>query len=495
MLICSQYKLRLILVLILFCPLLIFSQNEKIISSFLSSNCEYDNSIYYSYTENLSPSESKGYDLDVTEQIRLKESLIKTLVSFIKTKSTQSFVSSVNNKKFSEKGVFNSFAETKSNALLFNPSFALCKDDVPSSKLINKVIVYVEKKSFDELAINYFLSTIKRTRNNLNSFKARFKIYSNDDFSNELKILNNGLDILSSYYGLVVSLGMEEKGLEDFFDLESDIEDFSNTLNSLENNLVNVNTLVDNSRFSEAYKIMSILKSKYDLTPEFKKVIDRYNESVKVEKKTVQKQFKKESISFNDLSIEIGANSALISQNNSNDGVQSSNSSSMLDRLYPFVGGRLIFNDREKKFGIGPYGRYHFSENLIVLNDTEYFFPFSKSYLEAGVWGQYFFIRNFKGDGIGSFTLSVGKLMNSFISENDEELNFINISPGFKTYLQGNDSKSYRTSLSIKFNITTANTEYSYSSVSIGYSRHIKFARKISDKDKKTLEDEYKIFR
>ena len=108
-----------------------------------------------------------------------------------------------------------------------------------------------------------------------------------------MKVLNNGLDILSSYYGLVVSLGMEEKGLEDFFDLESDIEDFSNTLNSLENNLVNVNTLVDNSRFSEAYKIMSILKSKYDLTPEFKKVIDRYNESVKVEKKTVQKQFKK----------------------------------------------------------------------------------------------------------------------------------------------------------------------------------------------------------
>ena len=495
MLTCSQYKLRLILVLILFCPLLIFSQNKKIGSSFLSSNCKYDKSIYYSYTKNLSPSESKGYDLDVTEQIRLKESLIKTLVSFIKTKSTQSFEYNSQNKKFSEKEVFNSFAETKSNALLFNPSFALCKDDVSSSKSINKVIVYVEKKSFDKLAINYFLSTIKRTRNNLNSFKARFNVYSNDDFSNELKILNNGLDILSSYYGLVVSLGMEEKGLEDFFNLESDIEDFSNIINSLENNLVNVNALVDNSKFSDAYKIMSILKSKYELTPEFRKVINRYNESVKVEKKIALKQFKKESKSFNDLSIEIGANSALISQNSGNDGVQSFNSGTMFDRIYPYVGGRLVFNDREKKFGIGPYGRYHFSENLIVLNDTEYFFPFSKSYLEAGVWGQYFFIRNFKGDGIGSFTLSVGKLMNSFISENDEELNFINISPGFKTYLQGNDSKSYRTSLSIKFNFTTANTEYSYSSVSIGYSRHIKFARKISDKDKKTLEDEYKIFR
>ena len=43
----------------------------------------------------------------------------------------------------------------------------------------------------------------------------------------------------------------------------------------------------------------------------------------------------------------------------------------MFDRIYPYVGGRLVFNDREKKFGIGPYGRYHFSENLIVATTFE----------------------------------------------------------------------------------------------------------------------------
>ena len=93
-----------------------------------------------------------------------------------------------------------------------------------------------------------------------------------------------------------------------------------------------------------------------------------------------------------------------------------------------------------------------------------------------------------------SLTFSTGKLLQSFVSDQGDQLNFWTFSPGLKTYLQANNSKSYRTSLSFKYNLTIAGKQFTYGNFSIGFSRNIKVGRKISDLNKRKLENDFKVF-
>jgi len=94
-----------------------------------------------------------------------------------------------------------------------------------------------------------------------------------------------------------------------------------------------------------------------------------------------------------------------------------------------------------------------------------------------------------------AFTLSVGKLLESFVTERGNNLNFWTFSIGSKTYLQNSNLKSYRTSLYLNFNLVSAGSEFSYSNFTIGISRDFKVGRKIKAEDKKFLEENFKILK
>ena len=181
-----------------------------------------------------------------------------------------------------------------------------------------------------------------------------------------------------------------------------------------------------------------------------------------------------------------------ISNIDSNVNVETNNNH--FDVIYPFVDARIIFNDRDHKFGYGGYFRHHFSTSLITFSDSNYISPFSSNFSEVGLLGQYFFIRDSYGDSMTSISFSVGNLLGSYFSEDLEKLNFWSFSPGIKTYLQSDNTKSYRTSLFFRTNFILGKKPYTYSSFSVGISMDLKINRKISSEDKIQLENEFKTY-
>jgi hypothetical protein len=188
-------------------------------------------------------------------------------------------------------------------------------------------------------------------------------------------------------------------------------------------------------------------------------------------------------------------NSALVNNYKGGVGTSNYNSNSTLDRLFPSIQSRFVLNDREHRYGVGPYIKYNFSNLLLSLNKKEYFSPFSNSFSEAGIFGQYFFIKDMFGESMSAITFSAGKLLENFVSDTGEDLNFLVLSPGLKTYLQTNNNKKYRTAIRLQYNLIVAKKEYSYSNFSLGLSVNLKVGKRISDKEKKQLENEFKIFK
>ena len=142
------------------------SEAIKVISSncdsYLPSNCVFleDSDQYYSYFKEISNKECNSFVLDGYEMSLLKNELTSSIISLINTVSTNQFYFRDNKiNKAKEKEIFNSVSKSFSNAILFNPKFTFCNSN--GSK---KIIVYVEKKKFDNDQKMFFDATIKRSK-------------------------------------------------------------------------------------------------------------------------------------------------------------------------------------------------------------------------------------------------------------------------------------------------------------------------------------------
>ena len=87
------------------------------------------------------------------------------------------------------------------------------------------------------------------------------------------------------------------------------------------------------------------------------------------------------------------------------------------------------------------------------------------------------------------------KLIESFKTEGGQDISFNAFSPGFNFYLKDKSKKSYRRSISLRFNIIHGEKQYSYTSFSIGYSFNFKSGRKISEDQRTSLEGEFKFLK
>lgn len=464
------------------------------ISSFSSSGCLTDIERFYYYEETLTAKELKDFSLNDQTKIRLKDGLTSQIISFIQTKSTLSLAYSQQNQdNFFESEVFNSFSQSDSNAIIFNPSYSLCKIENEFED-IYKVYVYVTKESFNRLAISYFESLTERLTYNLDVHKSFYKSNPNYEFVDEINNLEAGTKILDSYFGLMISLNVDQDLLSLYFKLNSDVKNFSNEINSLENNLIRVNSYLDNINYEDAYNLLINLDTKYPSDPLVENNKDRYDRRVKLSREDRESEYKNNSSLYNNFSIELGLNSALLNSYSGNAGNLNYNNNSYTDRLYTYLESRYTFNNRQLSYGIGPYVKFHFSKLLFVLNDKEYYFPFSDSFTEIGLWGQYF-IKNSNGDNVSSISFGAGKLIQSFKTEANQEISFNSYSPGLNIYLKDKPSKSYRRSISIRYNIIHGVKQYSYSSFSVGYSFNFKSGRFLSKDQKNILNREFKIFK
>jgi len=464
------------------------------ISSFTSSDCLTDLESFYFYEETLTAEELEDFNLNDETQIRLKDGLTRQIISFIQTKSTLSLAYSQQNQDdFFESEVFNSFSQSDSNAIIFNPSYSLCKIENESGD-IYKAYVYVTKESFDRLAISYFKSLTERLRYNLDVNKSFYKSNPNYEFINEISNLEAGIKMLDSYFGLMISLSVHQELIDLYFKLGSDIEKFSDDINSLENNLIRVNSYLENTNYEEAYNLLINLDSKYPSDPLVESNKKRYNSRVKLARQDRENEYKNNASSYNNFSLELGLNSALLNSYSGNTGTIDYNNNSYTDRLYTYLESRYTFNNRALNYGIGPYVKFNFSKLLFVLNEKEYYFPFSDSFTEIGLWGQYF-IKNSDGDNVSSISFSAGKLLQSGNTESGQKVSFNSFSPGFNLYLKDKSIRSYRRSISLRFNIIHGQKQYSYSSFSFGYTFNFKTGNRPTEDQKNILDRDFKLFK
>ena len=172
----------------------------------------------------------------------------------------------------------------------------------------------------------------------------------------------------------------------------------------------------------------------------------------------------------------------MVNNSTNSSGERNYSNNSTFDRIYPALGFKYIINDRNRKWGLGPYYKLHLSQSLIVLKNIEYFFPFSKNFSEVGLWGQYF-INSYSSSSI---TFSAAKLLGNYQDLNGDSLNFWTFSPGYKIKLN-------KTSFYVGFIITRADTEFSFNGLSLGLSYDIKLNSKISKSQINELDEEYPI--
>ena len=470
--------------------LLLFASSYSQVSNNIS-NCIENLDEYYFYQEFISEDEAINFNLNSNVQSRLREELTKQIVSFIRSESTSSQTFSRIGNNFSETEIFNSFSESESNAIIFNPSYSICKEENSAGKRY-KLIVYLEKESFNNSAIVYFKSLIENLNYNLDVNQAFYENNPNYEFTEELNSLNSGISALDSYFGLMVSLNLDQSILSSYFKLNADVESFSNEINSLDNNLIRVNSFIDDLKYSEAYELLINLDTKYPSNSLVESNKNRYNRRIKIARTNKINEYKNNSTSYNNFSIELGLNSALLNSYSGNSGGISYNNNAYTDRFYTYIETRFTFNNRSLNYGIGPYFKFHFSKLLFVLQEKEYFFPFSDSFTEIGLWGQYF-IKNSSGDNVSSISLGAGKLLENFVSQSGEKLSFNAFSPGINFYLRDKSSKSYRRAISLNFNIIHGEKQYSYSAFSFGYSFNFKSGRKISEDDRLKLDRDFKL--
>lgn len=446
--------------------------------SFLLSNCiflEKDDQ-YYSYFKEISNKECNSYILDRNEMSLLKNELTSSIISLINVVATnQLYFRDDKINKSEEIEIFDLVSKSSSNAILFNPKFTFC--DYNGSK---RIIVYVEKEKFDNIQKNYFDATIKISKQLLEEYEI-FKIKNpNYQFAEELEQLNSFLNVLRSFYSLMVTLNIDEKTLDEYLNLEQRVATFESSLNNLENNLIHVDEYISTKNYISAYNLIRELKLRFNGVEQRKILFQKqkeYLDLVRLEKNRRKKEFKNNASSFNKLSFDFNINTALVNNSTNSSGEMNYTYNSPFDRLYPALGVRFIFNDRDKKWGIGPYYKQHFSNYLISLNNIEYYFPFSKNFSEAGVWGQYFINST-------SITFSAAKLLGKYQDINQSALNFWTFSPGFKIEFQ-------KTSFYASLILTRANSEYSFNGFSFGISYDLKLNRKISDSQLRDLENEF----
>ena len=453
------------------------------------STCIENPDDYYFSLRNISES-----DFDISDEqtkLDLKEALTNQIVSEIQVQSTvnQSF-KRVDN-EFSEIEAYNSFAVSNSNAIIFNPTYRVCN--------VNEyAMVYIKKSDFNNIAISYFRNQIRRLNSILDISNKRFETNPDYDFKIETVQLLRGISTLDSYYGLMISLNVEESLLDSYVKVDKQVKTFINSINSLENNLIKGESLISNNAFTQAYDLLTNLKIRYPKEYRIKPLIKKYNDFVKIAKKNEIRSLKTISSSNNYFSLSLGINSEFEDSNASN----SNSETSVFNTFHPNLQASFIRNNRNKTLGWGVYSKYHLASTQTFEEDiSDYEYPFLDNFFEAGVIIQLYLFSNvtnpdyYLDQDYSAFAVSLhaGRYLDNFISSFGEELTFTSISPGFEWYFNNKSSKSQRSSIYFRYSLISSNSSYSYKTASIGFTFNIKSGRKLTEKQKEDVKNSFKI--
>ena len=444
---------------------------------------------YYFSLRNISG--DNNFDIsDEETKLDLKEALTNQIVSEIQVQSTVNQTFKRVNNEFSETEVYNSFAVSNSDAIIFNPTYRICSNG-------EYAMVYIEKSYFNNLAINYFRNLIRRLESILDISNERYSTNPNYEFKTETAELSRVISTLDSYYGLMISLNVEESLLDSYVEVDREVKTFINSINSLENNLIKAESLISDNDYGQAYDLLTSLKIKYPRDYRIRPLIKSYNDFVRIAKKNEIRSLKSISSSNNYFSLSLGINSEFEADNTSN----SNSQDSAFKSFHPNLQLSFIRNNRNKTLGWGIYSKYHVaSTQTFEADNSDYEYPFLDNFFEAGVMIQLYLFSNvtnpdyYLDQDYSAFAVSLhaGRYLDNFISSFGEELSFTSISPGFEWYFNNKSSRSQRSSVYFRYSIISSNSVYNYKTASLGFTFNIKSGRKLTEKQKEDVKNEFK---
>ena len=173
-----------------------------------------------------------------------------------------------------------------------------------------------------------------------------------------------------------------------------------------------------------------------------------------------------------------------------------------MSRYHPNLQGSFIFNNRNKTLGWGFYSKYHIASTQTFDNTlSEYEYPFSDSFLEAGMMVQWYIFANSSNpdyyidqdEGAIAVSLHAGRYLNNFISSSGEKLTFTSFSPGIEWYFNNKRSRSQRSSIYFRYSLVSSNSIYNYGTSSLGFTFNIKSGRKLTEEQKEDIENKFRL--
>ena len=436
---------------------------------------------YYFSLRNISG--DNNFDIsDEETKLDLKEALTNQIVSKIQVQSTVNQTFKRVNNEFSETEVYNSSAVSNSDAIIFDPTYRICSNG-------EYAMVYIEKSDFNNIATNYFRNQIRRLESILDISNEKYAINPNNEFKRETAQLSRGISTLDSYYGLMISLNVEESLLDSYVEVDREVKTFINSINSLENNLIKAESLISDNDFIKAYDLLKSLDIRYPKDYRIKPLINNYNNFVRIARKKEIKELKTIDSSNNYFSLSLGTNSQYEISNTSE---TSSGISADNIRFHPHAQVSLIRNDREMNFGFGVYSKYHSASTQTFDKEiSDYQYPFSDSFLEGGVIFQVYLKDEYTLDNKWALSLHAGKYLNNSKTSAGEQLDFISFSPGIEYYPK-NKPRS-RSSFYFRYSLISSKSIYNYNTASIGYTHNLKLGRKLTEQQKEYVKNKFKI--
>lgn len=427
-------------------------------------SCKLDNNFtdkfyYYDYDKNIKVSESES-----------KKKLVASIFSLIENK-TRLELTNKDGKSYS------SFSQTsiiKSKAAIINPS--KCVND-------KKIVVYINKREFNNQFLKIYRTDINLIRNRLNSILNESINRGSQFLEDEVqknKIEFNELKFYLPFANSISNISYEFD-LQEVYKLLTKLEIYTLSIDEQINLLEQKYLQLDCKSALNEVNSISFLKPSKIQNRRIKKLRLNIEKNCKILQKKDIEEAKGSSVLFNNIEIALSLQTYPV---NVSSGVPKINEFN-LDSFFATSRFNYLLGISDTGLRLGPHFKYYFLSGAISKEKSS--IVFYDSFSEIGLTARYRILRNFL-----EIEFSFGKSINKITplaDKNGKPFNFTIVSPSL---VLGSPNKGL--SFSAGFDYISANdsSNYKYITARVGINYNIQF-KKLDKNIKKEIKNNYEI--
>jgi len=429
-----------------------------------SVSCKLDNNFtdkfyYYDYDKNIKASESES-----------KKKLVASIFSLIENK-TRLELTNKDGKSYS------SFSQTsiiKSKAAIINPS--KCVND-------KKIVVYINKREFNNQFLKIYRTDINLIRNRLNSILNESINRGSQFLEDEVqknKIEFNELKFYLPFANSISNISYDFD-LQEVYKLLTKLEIYTLSIDEQINLLEQKYLQLDCKNALNQINSISFLKLSKTQGRRIRKLKKNIKKNCEISENKDLDEAKSKSVIFNNIEIQLSLQTHPTNVSNNVPKINEFN----LDSFFPSARFNYFLGISDSGLRLGPHLKYYFLSGAIGKEKSNVIF--SDSFSEIGLTARYRILRNFLEIEFG-----FGKSINKIIPLADidgKPFNFTIVSPSL---VLGSPNKGISFSAGFDYMIANDNSNYKYITARIGLNYNIQF-KKLKKNIKKKIKSKYEI--